>query len=580
MSSQVQPDVPFAAHVELLRALIGQRDAVVERIQGLLNARQRPAHELQDRGVLGRQFEDCFFALPAFRGQAALRGQLQQAHWAQGFRPRDMPGIPNEMFDPADMMARAFNLWQQTRWPGRNGRVRFAQTLFNLYIVRCVTLLDMRMWDAGADAAAPRLAQIQGVLDALWKSSPADQPVLVRDARWLVPVAQSPTTDDLASYFMVAEMVAGSLPEMDRLEIHKAAVVMAGGHLRSQLRHFNMQGTPLDDHGLLLSTRRSNALDCAMTVQGLVPVLAAYERAIAAGDEQQRATLAGVVCQGISPDPVLFVNRLDLLSAYSMIEHLFVEEGPAGVAALTSMGRRHVELVRAYEALIARLAPSLAQDCTRFVPVPGAYSPYGVLYGFSSNLLEHMTMKALQPEAENRFSLEDVFRDSAPSAEKLAWVGGWRRLPHISPEIQKLYEYPQQFAEAIFARIVATLRARVDGAGHAGHRLGRLLVASGEAGGRDGGAAATDLPVDYIFSSDPAAVANGAATPRDEARLVAERNEGEFLVSFQGGHGWTALSKDLLTDLLGNGRDAVVRGLPASAFQVLLLMYPDLVAQA
>jgi hypothetical protein len=576
VSSQAQVDVPFAAHVQLLRAFIGQRDAVVERIQGLLNAQQRPVHALQDHAWLGRQFEDCFFTPPvATREQAPLRGQLQQAHWAQGFRPREMPGIPNEMFDPADMMARAFSLWQQTRWPGRNGRLRFAHTLFNLYVVRCVTLLAMRMWDAGPGEAAARLAQIQGALDALWQSSPADQPVLVRDARWLVPVAQSPTTDELAPYFRVAEKIAGSLPEEDRLEIHKAAVVMAGGHLRSQLRHFNMQGTPLEDHGLLLNTRRSNALDCAMTIQGLVPVLDAYERAIAAGDAGQRAMLAGVICQGISPDPVLFVNRLELLSAYSMIEHLFVEAGSDGNAALTPMGRRHVDLVRAYAASMARLAPSLAQDCARIAPVPGAYSPYGVLFGFSSNLLEHMTMKALQPEAAHRFSLEDVFSDSAPDAEKLAWVSGWRRLPHISPEIQKLYAYPQQFAEAIFARVVAALQARVGGAGH---QAGHLLLPVGGAKDAAVGVVPGELPVDYIFSSDPDAAASGKATARDEARLLAERNEGEFLVSFQGARGWTALSKDLLTDVLGNGRDAAVRGLPTPAVQTLRLLYPGLVS--
>ena len=48
---------------------------------------------------------------------------------------------------------RAFYLWQQTRWPGRNGRVRYAHTLFNLYVIRCLELLSMRLWDDGAGAA-------------------------------------------------------------------------------------------------------------------------------------------------------------------------------------------------------------------------------------------------------------------------------------------------------------------------------------------------------------------------------------------------------------------------------------------
>lgn len=572
MSSDPAQLVPFQAHVELLRSFLRQRPAIVERIQAGLNAQQKPSYLLQDRSQLARQFEDCFFAAPLNgREHAVMRGQLQQAHWSTGFRPRDMPGIPNEMFDPADMMARAFQLWQQTRWPGRNGRVRFAQTLFNLYVVRCLTLLNMRMWDAGPGDAGGRLALIQHVLDSLWQTSPADQPVLVRDARWLVPVAQSPTTDELAPYFHVAAKIAGSLTERDRLEIHKAAVMMAGGHLRSQLRHFNMQGTPLDDHGLLLTTRRSNALDCAMTIQGLVPLLGAYGRAVDSGDQAQRLDLASAICQGISPDPELYVNRLDLLSAYSMIEHLFVTAGEDGAIAVTPMGRRHAGLVQEYAQLMRLLAPALAQDCGQFAPVRGAYSPYAVLYGFSSNLLEHMTMKALQPEAEHRFSLEDVF--AGAGADKLAWVSGWRKLPHMSQEIQKLYEYPQQFAEVIFGRIAGAL-ARGSGNASAPACTGRLWVTAGAT------VTMQPLPAEYVFSSDPERSASGGATAREQARLLAERNEGEFLVSFRTPRGWTAITKDVLTDVLGNGRDAAVRDLPTAAAQTLMLMYPGLVAAA
>src|SRR6185503_18941329 len=143
-----------------------------------------------------------------------------------------------------------------------SGRVRYAHTLFNVYVIRKLALLTMRLWDAGPTNASDRLVQVQGVLDRLWRTTPKDHPVLVRDARWLIPVAQSPTTDELAGYFEVAEKVTGTLSEEDRLEIHKAGVRMAGGHLRSQLRHISVQKSlSLDDHGLILSTRRSNALD-------------------------------------------------------------------------------------------------------------------------------------------------------------------------------------------------------------------------------------------------------------------------------------------------------------------------------
>lgn len=581
MTSERPGQLPFQAHIELLQLFLAHRDQIVERIQGVLNAQQQPASRLQQRTLLAREFEDCFFKLAAIRrDQSALRGQLQQAHWARGFQPRVMPGIPNDMFDPADMMSRAFTLWRNTRWPGRNGRVRYAQTLFNLYLVRCLTLLNMRAWDDGADAdaASGRLAQNQRMLDALWKSSPADQPVLVRDVRWLVPVAQSPTTDDLGPYFEVAQLVAESLAEADRIQIHKAAVLMAGGHLRSQLRHFNMQGRSIDDAGLILSTRRSNALDCAMTIQALVPLLAAYERAVETGDKAHRLELAGVICQAISPDPELFVNRLDLLAGYSMIEHLFIASDNDGHAIHTPMGQRHLRLLREYAVVLPRVAGSLDEDCRHFRPVPGCYSPYGVMFGFSSNLLEHMTLKALQPDAETRFSLEDVFADGEASSEKLAWVSGWRRLPHITAEVQKLYEYPQQFAEEIFLRIEQAIRGRVAGSAvNAGIRTGRLYIVPGD-GALDATDAAgvQDLPARYILSSVPQLVDAGKAEPIDQARLLTERREGEFLVSYQVAGGAVAISKDVLTEVLGAGRDARIVGLPAAAAGVLGLMLPTL----
>jgi hypothetical protein len=570
--------VPFQAHIELLQLFLAHREAIVEKLQGELNAQGRPVQYQEGRPLLSRLFEDCFFKVPAItRDQLRLRGQLQAAHWASGFTPRDMPGIPNEMFDPADMMTRAFRMWRSTRWPGRNGRVRYAQTLFNLYVVRCLTLLNMRLWDEGMDAAAARLAQNQAVLDQLWKTSPADQPVLVRDVRWLIPVAQSPTTDELGPYFEIAEKVAESLSEEDRLQIHKACILLAGGHLRSQLRHFTMQGKLLTDASLLLNTRRSNALDCAMTIQGLVPLLAAYGRAVQDGDGR-RLELAGVICQGISPDPELFVNRLDLLGAYSMIEHLFTTTDQQGRVEYTHMGQRHVQLVSEYTALLGRLAQSLQEDCPRFRPVRGACSPYGVMFGFSSNLMEHMTVKTLQPEAETRFSLEDAFADGEPSPDKLAWVSGWRRLPHMSQEVQQLYEYPQAFAEEIFARIEVALGRRVAGEAPGAVRSGRLfIVPAGDAEGAVRAAEIAELPVEYVQSSDEQIVAAGRARACDQVRLLLDRREGEFLVSYQTPGGWVAISKDMLTEVLGAGRDAKISGLPAAAAGVLRLMCSNLV---
>ena len=228
--------VPFQANVELLRLFLTHREDIVESIEAVLNAQRKLIRYLQDQSLLSRHFEDCFFArTAATASQKRLRGQLEEAHWAGGFRPRQVQDLHNDLIHPAEMMIRSFYCWQQTRWPGRNGRMHYAHTLFNLYVIRWLQFLSMRLWDAvpaagGASgrkdedpgSAGGRLAEIQGVLDELWRSSPAGQPVIVRDARWLIPLAQSLITDELAPYFEVAQHVTETLQEADALEIQKA----------------------------------------------------------------------------------------------------------------------------------------------------------------------------------------------------------------------------------------------------------------------------------------------------------------------------------------------------------------------
>jgi hypothetical protein len=586
-AAQIDRQVPFQAHVDLLQLFLAHRDEIVERVQGLLNAQRKPLHYQQDAPLLSRHFEDCFFAVTRVtRDESRLRGQLLEAHWASGFRPRKSPGLHNDLVDPAEMMVRAFHLWRQTHWPGHSGRVRYAHTLFNLYVIRCLALLSMRLWDGGSSSAPgrveDRLSQVQGLLDHLWRITPSDQPVLLRNARWLIPVAQSPTTDELAGYFEIAEQIAETNSEEDRLEVQKAGVRMAGGHLRSQLRHVSTQkGVSLDENSLVLSSRRSNALDFALLIQGLVPLLAAYEdaceHALHSGDGRKRLELADSICQGISPDPELFLNRLDLLGPYSMIEHLFIMTDRDGHVGYTPMGRRHIRLLEQYEARIRRSSKLLYDDFRQFRPVDGAYSPYGVLYGFSSNLIEHMAFKTIQHEAVSHFSLEDVFE--VGEADKLAWVSGWRKLPHIKPEVAKLFEYPQQFAEDIFARLEHALCRRVSGGEANGAvQAGRLSILPGDDLQADSKVSLIpDLPVQYIRSSDRQIVAAHKADSYDQTHLLHGRLEGEFVLSYRTSGGWVAITKDVLTEVLGAGHDAKIAGLPPVAVGVLRLMCPNLV---
>lgn len=572
--------VPFQAHVELLQLFLVHRKALVERIQNVLNAQRKPAQYLQDRPLLARLFEDCFFTLPAItESQSRLRGRLEAARSATGFRPRRMPELHNDLISPAEMMIRGFFCWSQTRWPGRNGRARYAQSLFNVYVIRCLELLSLRLWDAGSGGAGDRLADLQHVLDELWRGSPDDQPVIVRDARWLIPLAQSPTTDDLADYFEVAERVVDTLAEDGSIEIQKAHVRMIGGHLCSQIRHYCVRdGLTIDEESVVRRTRTSNALDFALLIQGLVSLLEAYDRARRSGNEQRRLDLAGAICQGISADPELFLNRVDLLGGYSLIEHLFIATDDERQAAYTPMGKRHIRLLQEYATLIDRHAKPLFEDCPNFRPVGGTCSPYGVIFGTPSNLTEHMALKTLQAEGVTRFSLEDAFVDGDAGGERLAWVNGWRKLPHVDPEMQKRFDYPQQFAEEIFDRVERQLRRCVSGGETSDtHRTGRLILLAEDDKESDSAVSQiAELPARFIESSDPQVVATGKAESCDQTALLHDRQEGHFAVSFETPGGWVAIRKDFLTEVLGAGHDAKIVGLPRTAAGVLRLMCPDM----
>jgi hypothetical protein len=577
-------EVPFQAHVELLRLFLRHREDIVENIEAVLNAQRKPSGYLQDHSLLSHDFEDCFFAcIAATAGQQGLRDQLQEAHWAGGFRPRQVQDLHNHLIHPAEMMIRAFYCWRQTRWPGRKGRMHYAHTLFNLYGIRCLQFLSMRLWDEDLSSAGGRLTEIQGVLDELWRSSPAAQPVIVCDARWLIPLAQSLITDELAPYLEVARQVAETLKEADVVEIQKAHVRMLGGHLTSQIRYYCTKdggsGVSINEPSVALRTRASNALDFALLVQGLVGLLKAYDSAVRSGDERVRLEMAGAICQGISADPELFLNRIDLLSAYSMIEHVFIARDREGRFAYSPLGQRHVQLLKEYAALLDQLIKPLRDDSLRFKPVAGGYSAYGVIFGLPSHLIEHMALKALQHDAETRFSLEDVFEDGDAGAAKLAWVNGWRKLPHIDREVQRLYDFPQQFAEDIYGRIESELRRRDSNAEPCDAlRTGRLYLVSGDDPEIDSKASAIpELPARYFGASDRQFVEAHNAQPYDRTQLLAGRREGHFLVSYETPGGWIALKKDLLTEVLGAGRDARIAGLPPDAAQVLRLMCAALV---
>lgn len=565
---------PFQACAAMLQDFLQQRDAIVARIDTLLNCQKMPLDYQQDAARLSRLFKACFHSLPGRAHEhAALCEQLEQARCDMGFRPRASAG--NDIIDPAQMLLRALHLWRQTRWPGQKGRLRYAHTLYNLYLLRCLMLCLLRLWDEPAAGVPARLGQLQQLLDAVWQRSPADQPRLVRNVCWLLPVALSPTTDALGGYFDVAARVADSFSAADRCETQRAWVQTGAGHLCAQLRHLSVQrGVTPDDHELVLLTRRSNALDVALLVEGLVTLMEAYAQSLQQDDSAQRQQLALAICHGFAPDPELFVQRLDLLGPYSMIEMLFISTSDDGRCDYTPAGRRHLALLQRYAGLLPSLLQPLLDDLQRSRHAAHDYLPQGALFGFSSNLLELMAFKTLQLDSELRYGLEDVFTPG--DASKREWVNSWRRLPHVKPEVAQQYEYPQDFVDAMLTRVQRVLQQRL-AAEWTAPTAGRLQLLSQGAAWPSALQQVQDLARPFVLASDAAEVATGRAAAMDAGDLQHCRMEGEFLVSYATTAGWVAIGKDLLTDVLGAGHDARLAGLPPAAANTLCLMCPALV---
>src|SRR6185503_19104520 len=67
-----------------------------------------------------------------------------------------------------------------------------------------------------------------------------------------------------------------------------------------------------------------------------------------------------------------------------------------------------------------------------------------------------------------------------------------------------------------------------------------------------------DLPVRYIRSSDTQMVAAHKADAADETRLLSDRREGKCLLSYQTPGGWVAITKAILTEVSGAGRDVKI----------------------
>lgn len=584
---------PFSDHIALLEQLLSSRQAIAEGLERqLFSARGKAAAQNGDRESIADIFHGCFFESPAIsRHLSRLNGQLHAAHLADGFEPARQDGYAREL-DPSELVLRACHYWDSSRWPGRNGRFVFAQNLYAVFVLHQLEQLSLRIWDPstalgaseGNEDAAERLQHLQRLLDALNAGGRSPHGTgLVRDARWLIQTAQGPLTRHVRPYFLKAENVSRSFSDMDRLEIHKAGAVLAGGHLRSQLRHLSWQtGWAFDDPRLLALTRSSNSMDMALLVRDLVPLLDAYAAACVRRDGDVRLALADAILQGLSADPELLLTRLDLLGPSTMIEDLFIDRGDAKAPGYTAMGRVHRECLARYADLIGRTAESLLEDSRAFDPADAAYSPLGIVYGFCADLFSNMVLNTLRPASSPDLSLEDLFISQERLEEKQAQAHEWERVPKREGEPNP-FEHSVEWAAQMYARLAGAIEARtIRPAEPNASRVRKSCLYVAPRGMPIDSLSDGLLPAaivsaqEHCLTSDVARARISAATALPADRLVADRAEGRLLACVHAEGAWFGVSKVPLTLFMSQGKDALITDVPPGVIDLLRRVCPEL----
>jgi hypothetical protein len=554
--------VSFSAHTGLLEQFLAHRQQIVDDIERrLLNVRRKEIGQHADRELFDDILTSCFFELPTLSRQASpLKGQLAAAHLADGFESVRSDRYSREL-DPVELIFRAHHKWDRDRWPGRTGRLVFAQSIYAVFVLRQLEHLSLRIWDDGNDTAADRLKEVQRLLDRLNAAGASPR---VRDARWLIQTAQGPLTKHLKPYFTTADRVAGSFTDSDRVEIHKAGAALAGGHLRSQRRHRSLEtGRAFDDPHVLAMLRYSSSMDIALLVRDLVPLLRAYSAACAEDAADTRLELADVILQGLSADPELLLTRLDLLAPSITIEDL---------------GETHRGVLAQYEELIARTAESLRQDAIVIDPAHAVYSPFGIAYGFCADIFSNMVLNTLGSAPSADLSFEDTFVSRGRLEEKRTQAQQWQRLPKGEGD-RDPFEHSTEWAAQMVAGMLKALDARAASPTEpnaSSCAQARLYVVSRDVtidslpvGALPAGIASAQ---EHCLTSDFTRARETGSTALPRSRLATDRAEGRFLASAESEAEWFGVSKVVLTLLTSHGKDALITDVPPAVIDVLRLV--------
>src|SRR5262245_28607549 len=154
--------VSFSEHVSLLSAWLDRRSLIVEDIEKrLLNVQGKATSHSRHRAQFEQVLGSCFFDSPGLpRTFLPLMGQLASAHVADGFEAVMLERRSHQL-DAIELLFRAYEHWDHSRWPGRNGRIAFAQTLYCVWMLRQLEYLSLRIWDDGN--AGDRLQEVQSL---------------------------------------------------------------------------------------------------------------------------------------------------------------------------------------------------------------------------------------------------------------------------------------------------------------------------------------------------------------------------------------------------------------------------------
>jgi hypothetical protein len=246
------------------------------------------------------------------------------------------------------------------------------------------------------------------------------------------------------------------------------------------------------------------------------------------------------------------------------------------------MGETHREYLSRYAELIGRAAASLRKDAPAFDPALAAYSPFGIVYGFCSDILSNIVLNTLRSPSSTDLTLEDMFI-SGRLEQKRAQARDWERLPKGEGE-RDPFEHSTEWAQQMFSRLMVALDLRA--ARPAEANASNFPPASLYVVPR--GVAIDSLPSgilpavivaaqEHCLTSDFTRARTTGATAFSRARLATDRAEGRFLASADFEGAWFGISKVTLRVCTGQGKAALLTDVPPPVIDVLRLVCPDLV---